>query len=844
MRFFQGSAVPRTMSLIDCLILLIPMVIYTIEIQAAPTTTESPWDTRVPYDEVVHARTPCPKDKFDEWCNVTEGTAVCSHLPEEPVKCKSLYSSPTALVITNTSVSFESLSPMAAMTSLKRVTLNELHSEIQLTELLTLFPYVKTFDLGYSEVLTNVSLHDVWSYTNIQVQQIFNFHLNHRGLPLQRLGLDYIQSFHVKLTNGPYPLFFLGASIGNLFYDDPQSTHLNWAHLPVGYANLNVLNITMTRCETMVYGIPYVQLRRLYIHVHNVSLERAHFWPEKPYQAAPDFALLVLKSFKINNEVIIPEGARLHELQLIDCEGDFHNIKQFPVRLHKLRIQNMNVKFITAESFQGAYDLAELHLVNVGLQAISSEAFQNVLLHTLDLSNNQLTQFNPHHEHLEDMQEVNLASNKLTIVPESIVRNKIQRINLSNNLISSLTVKDSDVNYWTSKAFDKFDLTRNPIICNCDFYVFQAVMPFDLKVNATCNDTIIFGEADPDWCPPYEVLRTPRSVDHIASAHDKARRIIKLKQDQAAQRALDALKRLRQPKRDSNFTKSKLYPEFGVGFRRVGKEFYPSCEEFYFNLHISWPDLALPETETSTDVFMQLCNSSDTLIQEICSDFLPLIQFVTSQSSLFVSSAREKMSSLHTLLHNDIFSSDQFSEFSDSQSKDDHRNQRHRRKRRSPQSEQQVSTTAPPNVTVVDFDQWRKVSHGLSAAYIFHPMAAGAMHAQLSLRRFEIMGKALSILAQRQSLIKNNLIDIRGDMALAMDIVADQFEEVNVNILTLHDLMIQSNKEITQICQKLNKAVNILTQRTQAVRVLSAFTSKYLHLYDKRLVSMKSYAIN
>ena len=140
---------------------------------------------------------------------------------------------------------------------------------------------------------------------------------------------------------------------------------------------------------------------------------------------------------------------------------------------------------------------------------------------------------------------------------------------------------------------------------------------------------------------------------------------------------------------------------------------------------------------------------------------------------------------------------------------------------------------------VIDDSDWEsgdKVNQWLST---FLPFAGRNINAQIVGERSKVFKKAIQLLSSRQDLMKEAHMELRGDLVLALRIIADNFNKTSININNLHDLLQQTTQQLPDIIQSFRESMNLLQQKVKSIRFLSILTNQYLQLWTLQFTQYK-----
>eukprot|EP00057_Strongylocentrotus_purpuratus_P020760 XP_011675234.1 PREDICTED: toll-like receptor 3 [Strongylocentrotus purpuratus] len=161
-----------------------------------------------------------------------------------------------------------------------------------------------------------------------------------------------------------------------------------------------------------------------------------------------------------------------------------------------LRLSGNKIQSLSPYVFSHFTRLVELDLSNNEIQSVSPYVFSNLTrLVELDLSDNKIQSLSPYvFSNLTGLVELDLSQNKIVTVEPVFFQDQVTIINLDDNLLSyldeqlfsnnprltTLLLSNNRLTSLNQTTFEpikssllSFDLSLNPIVCNCDLRWFR-----------------------------------------------------------------------------------------------------------------------------------------------------------------------------------------------------------------------------------------------------------------------------------------------------------------------------------------------------------------------------------
>ena len=260
----------------------------------------------------------------------------------------------------------------------------------------------------------------------------------------------------------------------------------------------------------------------------------------------------------------------------------------------------------------------KLTLRSCHIKVISANAFRKFPnLRVLDLVQNELSSFMVSPNTMRNLEELNLAGNQLVVFPmETLSFPKLVTLNVIWNQIETVDTTKITDERSVSPTLKLVAAFTNPAVCDCNWVILDTILPENATLSGRCdNHTLRFSDLNVTLCGPEQVSRLSRSL-----TSDQLPDVIKepelfdvsdVKLDLSEQRKqLLSLAASSINDAKENFVRSEL----GVGFDRF-QYLYPGVENYFIHMHVSWPEINLPDANFMDDALGQICTSQDSLIK-------------------------------------------------------------------------------------------------------------------------------------------------------------------------------------------------------------------------------------
>ena len=477
------------------------------------------------------------------------------------------------------------------------------------------------------------------------------------------------------------------------------------------------------------------------------------------------------------NHVELPETevslfAALNALRIIvfnDVTG-MNRLTKLPTRISKVAINNSHLTVLKNRNWGWLKHLKELIISHSNVIRIDNRFFRFFPeLSVLNLRKNEIQQFSLEPEDLLKLQELDLNQNFLTSVSSSLFdRPLLEYVNLSGNDLEHIQV--SKRNFLQNRSIMKIvDLRATRLDCSCELMAFCALFPKDAVIKGTCNTDqdshVGICKQGENVCESTGFSRSQRSLQENEEINWNV-----TDNDQTEQRVYKMLLDMDIQEQLQMNSKTTLRANYGVGFQFRG-HLYGSLEKFKVHINVYWRSFVLPRFQWNLRSFQKLCTHQDDLIRAICQDFVPLVKQAVAKVKKYSKELKIKLGRLSALIKSDLDESgvvrekrDLFDSLRDVAKTDNN------------------TLLNDENVTfAVDLDasKWGDENSATKLYQGFFPWYGGIRAVNQQHDRNKAMVSAIQHMSKKQDLVKNAYVEMRNDLSLAINLIADNFQNTS-----------------------------------------------------------------
>jgi len=679
---------------------------------------------------------------------------------------------------------------------------------IELSHLMRFLPELHRVRLLRSNITTNYLGQSVPAGVRI----LTGVTITHPEFRIEKFGLYRVRNLEVTTAEhiNHDPRFFWGGELKELNYTNAQLLRFDWDDFPPGMRHLEELTINFPRVISLVGQMPFHRLRRLTINTGN-----AIYYDE----------LL---------DIDFPGLDNLKDIVFRQVQG-LNRISTFPANISSISIIDSAIMSLNPRTWGRLRKLRKLHIIRSNLMVIDEKFFALYpALTELDLSDNKLVQFAISDEHLMKLSILNLSSNNLDSISYTLIdRPRLLLIDLANNNIRKIGIPSKDFLKHESQLIS-VNFSGSSVPCSCDLSIFCALLNNQTLVEGVCSRKDSHYQRmctnDYSMCAPATLSRSSRSLkSELEELRNLSQSVTVDSFDSSEQEVHETLVKLGNDNQIETNSKNSLRANYGVGFQFRGK-LYGSVEKFKLHINVHWKSFALPKFQWNLKSFQKLCDQSDQLVKSICQDFVPLVKQATSKVDHYSEELKSKLRRISSLVTGDISKARPVSKkkkrdiFEPLRSLNYHGN-----------TSALMKDTNETYIIDLDVDKWNDENYGTKLYSGFFPRYGGVRAINQQQDRNKVMVTAIRTMSAKQDLVKNAYVELQSDLAMAVALVADNFETTTSNIRLLHKLLNDTNFEILDIFNAMGSSLNILQQKVHGIRILSILTTKYLDLWAKQV---------
>ena len=726
------------------------------------------------------------------------------------------------------------LEAFTSLSQLRKLTLYLWQEPVSFKELIEMFPHVTHLSFPGTSVYNFQRINTVSVITSLQKLQLIE-----ATPPFHSLNLPALTHLQVSTNDTLTPNIFNNLSLIELEYHNRAIQSFHWKDFGLNLTSLIRLTLNFPKITNFPTACPFENLKFLKLHGQRAPLEHKIF---QGNATLSQLNRLELTSFRLTGPQDFSKLTNLETIFLTDIFGPFYHIQWPTTKFRTLLIERATIPLINSQTFPTTLPITSLVITKCVVKEITQKAFQSLPhLKSLDLSHNGLTRFIIQPHMFPNLTYLRLTNNQILLFPfTSLYLPSLRLLDLSRNRIRTVQTNTVKLPMNITSALKVLNLNSNYATCDCEWVALQSLLPNQTVIFGACNHTVPFNQLTMDLCTKYEITaRFSRSLnvsdlsqETISSELFNSRNFhLNLTVERARLLTLTSALRIGTT---SNFVR----PQIGVGFDKI-RHFYPGIEYYYVHMHISWPKLILPKLDPLfNNVFEQVCESPDSLIQAICDDYVPLIKNARAQ----IINLRDQV----LIQFNELISAFVTPESLQKPLQSDETQPRHKRSEtntipnfhKTTPSTQQTPTTLEP-MSILNDSNWN-FRHKLSFWFgIFVPPAGVAIHSDLTRTRAQAFKFAMRILFKNQKLMKDAHLDLRQDLTQAFTIVNNMIENSTHNIRELFSLINDTNFEMNNVLNSVQGSFNIFQQKIQAVRILSALGSRYLQLWNSNVLQFE-----
>ena len=594
-------------------------------------------------------------------------------------------------------------------------------------------------------------------------------HLN----KLQRLEISAMTGIAHKRE------FFEDVQLQELSYTNLHEQVFLWHKLPTSLRGLLKLKLNFPNVMAVGGRMLFLSLKWFSLTTKNAIMDNEFL---KPVTGQ----MVNLTELHLNH-IELPETdvslfTSLNALRIVvfDNVASMNRLSRLPPRIRKVAIMNSPLVILKNRNWGWLKYLEELIISHCNVLRIDNRFFRFFPdLSILNLRANELQQFSLEPEDLMNLRELHLDQNFLTSVSSALFdRPLLEYVNLSGNDLEYIQVSKKDFLQHRS-VMRIVDLAATRLICSCDLMAFCALFPKEALIRGTCNSE---NDSHIEICKQGEYVceSTELSGSQRSLLGNTEGNVDVTDNDADEQRVYKMLLNMNVQNQLQMNSKTTLRANYGVGFQFRG-HLYGSLEKFKVHVNVYWRSFVLPRFQWNLRSFQKLCTHQDDLIRAICQDFVPLVKQAIAKVTKYSKELKIKLGRLSALIKSDLDKSGVV-----------------REKRDLFDSLREVAKTdndtllEDENVTfAVDLDasKWGDENSATKIYQGFFPWYGGIRAVNQQHERNKAMVSAIQVMSRKQNLVKDAYVEMRNDLSLAINLIADNFQNTSRNIRKLYALL-------------------------------------------------------